>query len=493
MRGRSRRAGPILGLAASLLASIPLAAQGPAPGSSDVGGVDVSGVLRTRVESWQWFGDDPNGEYTYSGSILRLAFAQTKRKASWHLEIAVPVVLGLPDGGAGSGAQGPLGMGTSYFAANNARANAAAVFLKQAFVRVNAFGGIDGQSLRIGRMEFVDGAEVVPSHATLAALKRDRIAHRLIGNFGFSHVGRSVDGAHYGLIRPNSALTLVAARPTRGVFQVDGWGEVAVTLLYGAVTGHAERGRRAREWRVFGLGYVDSRRGVVTADNRSLADRQADRERIAIATAGGHYLQAAETPAGLVDLLFWGAVQGGAWGELAHRAAAAAVEAGWQPQTWASHGVWVRGGLNYGSGDGDPADATHGTFFQVLPTPRVYARFPFFNMMNSTDAFGELVLKPRPTLTLRTDVHALRLAKASDLWYQGGGAFQPSTFGYSAKSSNGHSALAVLADLSAELVVNARLGMVAYYGHASAGTVIAAAHTGDHGAQFGYVEALLRF
>lgn len=120
--------------------------------------------------------------------------------------------------------------------------------------------------------------------------------------------------------------------------------------------------------------------------------------------------------------------QVGSWGTLAHRAGAFAAEAGWQPP--AVLAPWIRGGLDYASGHRDPSDSTHGTFFQVLPTPRLYARFPFFSLMNSADTFGELILRPSKRLLTRTDVHALRLADEHDLWYQGGGAFQPRTFGY---------------------------------------------------------------
>jgi len=100
------------------------------------------------------------------------------------------------------------------------------LFTKQGYIRFNELGGTAGQSLKLGRMEFIDGTEVTPKDATLAALKRDRIAHRLIGNFGFSDVGRSLDGVQYVLDRSKLNLTLLGARPTRGVFQVDGWGEL---------------------------------------------------------------------------------------------------------------------------------------------------------------------------------------------------------------------------------------------------------------------------
>jgi hypothetical protein len=41
----------------------------------------------------------------------------------------------------------------------------------------------------------------------------------------------------------------------------------------------------------------------------------------------------------------------------------------------------------------NPNDKTHGSFFQILPTPRPYARFPFYNMMNNEDFYGTVVLR----------------------------------------------------------------------------------------------------
>jgi len=45
----------------------------------------------------------------------------------------------------------------------------------------------------------------------------------------------------------------------------------------------------------------------------------------------------------------------------------------------------VRGG-SFAARENKPSDDQHNTFFQVLPTPRVYARFPFYNLMNNKDS-----------------------------------------------------------------------------------------------------------
>src|SRR5206468_1449763 len=247
------------------------AAQAPTPGvpALSVGGVTVTGSVRTRVESWDWFGDAANGSYTYPASLVRVGLGRTQRKHDWQVEFSAPLLFGLPEQPIGAG---PAGLGANYFVANDRSRNAAGVFVKQAFFRFKDFAGITGQSLKVGRMEFLDGAEVAPKNETLAALKRDRVAARLLANFGFTHVQRSVDGAQYAIDRPGLNVTLLAARPTRGVFQADGWGELNINVFYGAVTRQFGSGANAGEWRLFGLAYHDSRDGVVKTDNRPLAE-----------------------------------------------------------------------------------------------------------------------------------------------------------------------------------------------------------------------------
>ena len=467
-------------------------AQALADPPPKIGDVAVSASLRTRVESWDWFQGNANNSYTFPGSILRLSLSESRKTFDWQLELAAPILLGLPDGAIAPGGQGQLGFGASYFAANSRNRNAAMIFAKQGFIRFNKLGGADGHSLKLGRMEFIDGTEVTPHDATLAAMKRDRIAHRLIGNFGFSDVGRSFDGLQYAWNGPKLNFTFFGGRPTRGVFQVDGWGELNANVFYGALTGQTQGKNADGEWRLFGLGYSDYRDNVVKTDSRPAAARAADGEHINIGTFGGHYLGALRSSAGTGDFLLWGVLQTGSWGKLVQRSWAFAAEAGWQPPVLLKVRPWLRGGYNYGSGDGNPNDNTHGTFFQVLPTPRVYARFPFFNMMNNRDAFGELILRPSKALTVRADVHSLRLANKNDLWYSGGGMFQPWTFGYTGRPSNGQTGLATLYDASADYSVNTHFSIGAYYGHAAGKLVIESIYPNGRNANLGYVEFTLR-
>jgi hypothetical protein len=153
----------------------------------------------------------------------------------------------------------------------------------------------------------------------------------------------------------------------------------------------------------------------------------------------------------------------------------------------------VSAGFSWGSGDDNPNDTRHGTFFQILPTPRLYARFPFFNMENNQDFYASVVLRPHAKLSLRSEIHSLRLDQAADLWYLGGGAFQPQTFGYAGRPSGGNRSLANVWDLSADYQVTREFGISLYYAHAWGKGVIANIYPRDRNGQLFYLETNLRF
>ncbi len=457
-----------------------------------IGNVTFNGSLRSRLYAWDWFQPAAgNNEYVYSGNLLRFGFSENRDTWDWNAEFAVPFLLGLPANATGTGPQqGALGLGANYLAANQGNRNTAMIFPKQLYVRLHNLG--HGQTLRIGRFEFLDGSEVTPKNATLAAVKRDRVYQRLIGNFGFSDVGRSFDGLHYTASTPSDNFTFIAAVTTRGVFQVDGWGWNRAGFGYGSWTHEWGKGRHAADTRLFAIEYDDWRH-ILKTDNRGLAARRGDLDNIRIDTFGAHTLHAVATGAGTADLLLWGAVQTGRWGTQRQRAGAFDVEGGIQPKVLPKIKPWLRAGYYWGSGDGNPNDRTHGTFFQILPTPRPYARFPFFNMMNNEDRFGMLILRPHAKVTVSSEFHSLRLSDANDLWYGGGGAFQPWTFGYTGRSTSGRRSLGNLYDTNVEYRVNRRLALTGYVGYTQGLAGLAQIYPGGKDGRLGYVEGLWRF
>ncbi len=483
-------------LIALFVLSAPARAQTPAAGPPDpikLGDVTVTGSLRSRLYVWDWFqaaaGDN---QYEYSGNLLRLNFAEKRAGWDWDAEFAVPFLLGLPAQATAPAPQGALGLGSNYFAANGGSRNAAMVFPKQLYVRFHALGGAEGQTLEAGRFTFLDGSELAPKNPTLAALKRDRVSQRLLGDFGWSDVGRSFDGIHYAFSGRASNFTFVGAIPTRGVFQVDGWGWNQVGFGYAAYTHQWGQDKHAADTRLFVLEY-DDWRPVLKVDNRALGVRRTDTANIRIDTFGGHSLHAIQTRAGVIDLLAWGAVQTGRWGYQKQRAYAIDLEAGWQPKLLPALKPWLRAGFTAGSGDGHPNDSTHGTFFQVLPTPRPYARFPFFNMMNTQDLLGSLILRPHGPVTVSSEFHSLRLSNAHDLWYSGGGVYQPWTFGYAGRATSGNRSLGNLYDTTVEYRATRKLTLAAYLGYTQGLASMEQIYPQDKDGRFGYLEFLWKF
>lgn len=458
-----------------------------------LGDVDFTTTLRARIYVWDWFQPTNSAltnKYVYSGDLLRLNFAEKRGALDLDAEIAVPFLYDMPRTATAPAPQGALGLGSNYYSANYNQQYAAMAFAKQLYARYH-FGTKEEQSVQAGRFEFNDGTELAPKNSTLATLKRDRISQRLIGTFGFSDMGRSFDGARYSWSAPSADFTFVGATPTRGVFQTDGWGWNRIGFAYASFTKEWGHGGHAADTRFFAIDYDDFRH-ILKTDNRPAAVKAEDTENIHIQTWGAHSIHAFTTTAGVFDALGWVAVQTGRWGTQTQRAYAFDAEAGFQPAILPKLKPWLRGGFTMGSGDGNPNDNKHETFFQILPTPRPYARFPFFNMMNTEDAFGAMLLRPHPKVTISSEFHSLRLSNRNDLWYAGGGAFQPWTFGYTGRATSGRRSLGNLYDTSVEYRANRHMTVTAYLGYTQGLATMEQIYPAGKDGRFGYVEALFR-
>jgi hypothetical protein len=458
-----------------------------------IGDVTVTATLRAREYAWDWFQPTNTAyqnQYAYSGDLLRLNFAEKRGALDLDAEIAVPFLLSLPTNATAPAPQGALGLGSNYYTANGSNQYSAMAFAKQLYGRYH-FGNKESQSIQIGRFEFNDGSELAPKNATLATLKRDRISQRLIGTFGFSDVGRSFDGVRYSMSEGGKDFTFVGATPTRGVFQTDGWGWNRIGFGYAAFTKDWGHGHHAADTRFFAIDYDDFRH-IVKTDNRPAAIKSHDTENIHLQTWGLHSIHAVTTNAGTIDALGWAAFQTGRWGTQTQRAYALDFEGGFQPAILKKVKPWIRGGYTIGSGDSNPNDSTHGTFFQILPTPRPYARMPFFNMMNTEDGFGALILRPYSKVTISSEYHSLRLTNANDLWYAGGGAFQPWSFGYTGRTVSGRRSLGNLYDTSLEYRATKYATFTAYVGYTQGLAVMQQIYPAGKDGRFGYLEALFR-
>ncbi len=451
------------------------------------------GSVKARVEDYNYFASaKADGAYVFGGALLRGGVRRETSRDDFLLELALPALFNPPTRATAPNPQGALGQGANYFASNGG--HIAELFPKQLYTRLKQLGS-PANSLRLGRFEFVDGGEVRPADTSLAYLKANRIANRLISPNPFSYIGRSFDGLEFSSQTPDHVLTGFAAVPTRGGYDLNGSDDLPdVKIAYlAAILPRASSDKlRASDSRLFGAFYEDSRgTNVVKADNRPSSARQKDGETIDIYTVGGHDARLFPAGKGRMDTLFWMAAQGGKWGALNHGAFAADVEMGYQPRDPRLHS-WFRAGYYYGSGDGNPSDKQHGTFFPILPSGRTYARFPFFATSNLQDAFAELILRPTTRVLVRSDIRKLALADNHDLYYTGSGVYNNSNFGYTGRvGANSHD-LATLYDTSVDYQITPTTLLIFYGAYAKGGSVLSSLYKSSD-ATYGYLELQQRF
>ena len=482
-----------MGRARLTLAAVLLAVASVSEAADDWGGwrdrvtLTLSDRLRGELVDWFRPRGAPRGvgRYGFFASRLRAGVSVTLPHVQLVLQGQDTRLANLPGDAVFPPPVGPLGPGALYVLHTH-QTTQGEPFLKLGFVTLRR----SGLSLTGGRFEYADGLETEPANPTLAFLKRYRLAERLVGPFSYSHVSRSFDGGRVSYDRPDWNLTAMASRPTHGGFEVSANREIGDVGLAGlALTLKRLPHAPPADVRLFYLYYDDRRRSAVKVDNRPLAARRADTDAIAVHSVGGHAATVIDAPPGAIDALLWGVVQAGKWGTLDHAAWAYAVEAGYQlPRlAWTP---WLRAGYDRSSGDDDPTDRRHASFFQMLPTARLYAQTPFFNLMNNSDLFAQLILAPHRRVLVRADYHWLALTEPRDLWYAGSGATNDDVFGFSGTPSGGHRPLAHLADVSVSVELGRQLSLNAYYGHAFGQGVVRTTFAGAD-TDYGFVELLL--
>ena len=453
--------------------------------------VTMAGEIVARDSYESWFSPsssqaDPSYNYFFTRSRLSLAlrhpyfgaFVQAQDVHMWNL----------PENSIAPAPLGPLGIGAIYNL-HSGSSSSNSLIIRQAYLdfpRIFA----KGLSARIGRFDYADGQEVSYKNPKVSWLKNVRLSDRLIGPFDWSSFNRSFDGAQVAYDGASFNLNSVVVHPTQGGLESDAHKTISAIDLV-TLTGTIKYGEwlKNTEGRLFYYYYNDSRNISSTPGPSGLEEGN-----IRINTYGTHWLHTEAVKSGIFDMLFWGAIQDGEWGALDHRAWAMAAEGGFQ-FTKFPWKPWIRGGYFMSSGDSDPNDGKHGTFYQLLPTARKYALFPFYNMMNSEDLFIQTILKPREAITIRADLHSINLHEKNDLWYMGAGPTRKAgaIFGYIGRPSNGEDDLATVLEIAPSYSFSKYLSANLYYGHAFGKDVVKRIYGSDSGGDFFSIEVKAQF
>jgi len=453
--------------------------------------LSASGETVVRSSYWNWFqstSSSVENEYNYFFARSRLGISLDHPNIGAYVQGQFVDMWNLPENSLAPPPQGPLGIGSIYSLHMRERSRHSFA-LRQAFVDLPRLG-LNGLSARIGRFDYMDGQEVMYENPKVNWLKQIRLSERLIGPFGWSSYNRGFDGFQIAYDNPDFHLHGLVSRPTQGGFERDAHRRISDIDLV-TVTGTL----KYNEWlpktegRAFYYFYDDTRDITATPGQSGLKEGY-----IRVHTFGTHWLHIENISNGIFDFLFWGALQGGEWGSADHGAWAAAIEGGFQ-FTAAPWKPWIRGGYSVSSGDTDPDDGKHETFYQLLPTARKYALFPFYNMMNNEDFFVQVILKPKEPITIRADLHSLDLHEENDLWYMGAGPTQNSgnIFGYIGRPSNGMKNLATVFEIAGSYNFSKHFSANLYWGRAFGCAVLRAIYDGDDGGDFFSMEFKAQF
>jgi len=385
--------------------------------------VDLGLNVRERAEAWSAFTDETTW---YNGLRTRVALKYSYADlVALYAQFQDVRLNGLEATGGGAEAL--------YFNNSGQTNDTSDDSIRQLYLQLTP---VPGSLLRAGRQDIKLGQEVLYTEPSWRYLKTARLGERLVGTVGWSHAERSNDGAtaslDFGEDGGYNAYGF-AARPTTGVFDVPGAYRRQKDVVYGGAAFNVKRGTwlENTELGAFGIVYNDSR----PTSKGGLPDS------VMVYTLGGQMLGVYPVGPGQVDALLWGAGQFGHYDGMSQSAGAFLVEGGYQlPDVFAK--PWLRIGVNAATGDPDPDDSTHRTFFNLLPTNHLYYGFADqIALQNIVNWFVQLRLSPHPMFQLNAFIHRFNLWDGEDARYSGTGAFSRSGFGFTASPSRGYRAV----------------------------------------------------
>ena len=468
------------------------------------GSVSFFGRNRARYEAWNYFASANDNDYEFGANQLRLGGKWVHEIFNVNYTHQYTQLSNLPaTTSAGAGA------GSLYFS-NSRQRTSRGQFVKYLNIEIKQTRkllqlltpGWDWAMLRgvtetFGRFNYSSGNEMKSADAKIDWLKTQRIGDRLLGGFEWSQYGRSFDGVKAARDDNFSNVSIAAFNPTQGGFEERAQRSIQdVDILALEANIKKDKLIPGMEEQFFYYNYDDHRNIASTAvryDNSGVSIPAGGQSDIELHTFGGHLVGNYNVGDGVWDVLGWGAIQTGDWFELNQSAYAWAAENGYQ-FTRLPWSPWIRGGYNVGSGDDDAGDGDHGTFYQMLPTARLYSFSILYNMMNTQDAFASLILKPQHNLIVRSEVHVLNLSERADRWYIGSGTMHNNAADdFAARASNNQSSLGKLLDTTVIYNYNPDITLMLYYGHFFGDDVVKRFFTTNRNCDLAYLELTLNF
>ncbi len=378
--------------------------------NSDLAELRIRTEVRLRNEFWSTFQKDIGGDNPYNFILARIRnkFDIAFGNLNFRLASQGVKALFLPR-------DARFGSGKTYYEQNDKKNFPGDLHL----VELNVGGKIWKLDFSLGRIGIKDGADITyEKNEKFNSLKMWRVSERLIGELDWTNAGRKFDGGTLGYDLGFSKISIFGARALGGGVDFDdGYKWLDVYITGGSFTIKKDT-----------LGGIElGAYNILYYDTRKFDGKNKD---IAIQTSGLRAVSIQELGPGELDFVLWGAYQFGKFIGLNQNAFALIGEVGYQFSEIMLK-PWLRIGIAYASGDANPQDQTHKTFFNLLPANHKWYgymdKIAFSNLRNiyiqnifTIDIF-EFVI----------DFHIFSLNSSSDSWYTGSGAFNNKTLGYS--------------------------------------------------------------
>ena len=398
-----------------------------------------------RYENWNYFkfGNHQNSYTFYAMKLKPFAKVVFSNGVSLGLGLNMVGLANLPHDAVTINPAGPLGWGANYYLSNSLLNNSTITGL---IVRELSVGyKTKNFSFKIGRFSFSDGVELSDFYSKdLIFLKNTRASERLIGPLGFTYAERAFDGLNLSYNpKSNISLNLGYFHPTFGAFEISTANRTIqkVTVTYFSYNLAFDKNT---DFRLFFVNYDDDR-NLVKPSNTSGIEGKTN-----ISTIGLHFIKIIENKNYSLDFVGWYSYQWGKWGQLdnssnllkiIHRAYAFDIELGYKLNS-INFKPHFRISYFHGSGDSNPLDNKHETYFIFLYNGRKFALFPFYNQQNLNDLTFQLIFSSGKNSKIRMDYSILSLDKEEDGWYTGSGALNNSSFGIVYKPSLGSKKIA---------------------------------------------------
>ena len=327
---------------------------------------------------------------------------------------------------------------------------------------------VDGLGFEVGRLGITDGEETLYEDKTLNWIKKARLSERLLGTFDWPNVGRRYHAVRGSYDTERFRVDAVASKLLAGGFEYNtAFSELKdVDIFGGFMTLKDHFLIDHTEIRIFCIYFRDDRDVAKSVTGGTL-----DIPAVGASWTGAY----TGLGPGTIDTLVWGCYQWGDWGVTGHSAYAVIGEVGYKFQEVRLQ-PWLRIGVAHASGDDDPEEGTHKSFFGMAPTNHKYYGYmdttAFSNLVNF---YQQLILKPAEKVLVQMDGHIFWLHDTHDSWYAGSGATRNDVFGYTggfnatsgttSRLTGGEGFIGSELDLTAKYEASKHVGFEATYGH----------------------------